>query len=103
MNLTGQRILVIGGSSGMGLASARLLAEAGGAAIIASRSKKKLDAALETLPKGVMARAVDFTDRAALDQTHGGNRRARPSVAGHQSRGGTFSYRASSRPPILHP
>lgn len=67
MDLSNQRILIIGGSSGMGLASARVLAEAGGAVTIASRSQANLDAALERLPDGVAAQALDFTDRQSLD------------------------------------
>lgn len=68
MDLRNQRILIIGGSSGMGLASARVLAEAGGAIIIASRSQARLDATLERLPDGVAAQALDFTDRQSLDR-----------------------------------
>ena len=67
MDLGDQRILIIGGSSGMGLASARRLAEAGGSVTIASRSQARLDAALAQLPEGVTAQALDFTDRQSLD------------------------------------
>jgi NAD(P)-dependent dehydrogenase (short-subunit alcohol dehydrogenase family) len=68
VNLKDQRILVIGGSSGMGLASARRLAEAGAAVIIAGRTQSKLEAALAGLPGSVSAQALDFTDRASLDR-----------------------------------
>src|SRR5271170_4023152 len=44
--LKGARVLVIGGSSGIGLATAAAAAEDGGSVTIASRSKAKLDEAL---------------------------------------------------------
>ena len=68
MSLLNQSVLVIGGSSGMGLASAKLLAQAGASVIIAARSTAKLERALQVLPKGVIARVIDFTDRASLDK-----------------------------------
>jgi NAD(P)-dependent dehydrogenase (short-subunit alcohol dehydrogenase family) len=68
MSLLNQSILVIGGSSGMGLASAKRLAQAGASVIIAARSTAKLERALQVLPKGAIARVIDFTDRASLDK-----------------------------------
>lgn len=68
MDLSNQRILIVGGSSGMGLASARRLAEAGGAVTIASRSQERLNSALEHLPDGVATQALDFTDRQSLER-----------------------------------
>jgi NAD(P)-dependent dehydrogenase (short-subunit alcohol dehydrogenase family) len=50
--LSAQRVLVIGGSSGIGEASALTAAQAGAAVTIASRSRQKLDAALSRLPSG---------------------------------------------------
>ena len=49
MSLQGQRIVIIGGSSGMGLATAQLAAVDGAAVIIASRSEEKLRRAKETI------------------------------------------------------
>jgi NAD(P)-dependent dehydrogenase (short-subunit alcohol dehydrogenase family) len=43
--LTEQKVVVIGRSSGMGLATAKLLARKGAHVVIASRSKEKLEAA----------------------------------------------------------
>jgi len=43
-SLDKQRILVIGGTSGIGLATAAAAVDAGAAATIASRNQKKLDA-----------------------------------------------------------
>jgi NAD(P)-dependent dehydrogenase (short-subunit alcohol dehydrogenase family) len=59
MTLNGQRVVVIGGTSGMGLATARAAAEAGAAVTVASSSPSKVDAALERLPEGTQGRAVD--------------------------------------------
>ena len=44
-SLHGKRILIVGGSSGIGLAAAALLLEAGAKVIIAGRSQAKLDSA----------------------------------------------------------
>ena len=47
-----QRIVIIGGSSGMGLASATFMGKLGYEIVIASRSKEKLDHAIKTIGKG---------------------------------------------------
>jgi NAD(P)-dependent dehydrogenase (short-subunit alcohol dehydrogenase family) len=49
MALNNQRVVVIGGSSGMGLATARAAAAAGASVTIASSDQARLDAALATL------------------------------------------------------
>lgn len=69
MALTGQRVVIIGGSSGMGLATARAAAAAGAAVTIASGSRDRLDAALAGLPDdctGVVADTRSETAVAAL-------------------------------------
>lgn len=66
MDLQGQRVVVIGGSSGMGLATAKAAAEAGAEVVIASRSQGKLDAASDAIPGRAEAHALDFTDEAAV-------------------------------------
>jgi NAD(P)-dependent dehydrogenase (short-subunit alcohol dehydrogenase family) len=54
-----QRVLIIGGSSGMGLALAERILRAGGTAIIAGRSAAKLDkAASQLAPHGAVETAV---------------------------------------------
>lgn len=69
MTVTNQRIVIIGGSSGMGLATARAAAAAGAAVTIASRDRGRLDAALAGLPgncAGEVADASSEADVAAL-------------------------------------
>jgi NAD(P)-dependent dehydrogenase (short-subunit alcohol dehydrogenase family) len=45
MSLKNQKIVVIGGSSGMDLAAAQALAKTGATVVIAGRSREKLDTA----------------------------------------------------------
>jgi NAD(P)-dependent dehydrogenase (short-subunit alcohol dehydrogenase family) len=62
MRLANQKVLIIGGSSGIGLAAARAAAVAGAAVTIASRSQERLSAALAELPDGCAAEVVDSND-----------------------------------------
>ncbi|GHJ38013.1 SDR family oxidoreductase [Streptomyces sp. TS71-3] len=69
MALSGQRIVVIGGTSGMGLAAARAASAAGAAVTIASSSQRRLKAALAQLPDtcdGAVVNTRDEGDVAAL-------------------------------------
>jgi len=66
MALTGQRIIVIGGSSGMGLATARAAAAAGALVTIASSGKERIDTALGTLPDSCDGVVLDVRDEAAV-------------------------------------
>lgn len=60
-------VLIIGGSSGMGLATARRAAEQGFRVVIASRSQKKLNDALASIGSDrVSAHAVDTHDSASI-------------------------------------
>ncbi|GAA4180260.1 SDR family oxidoreductase [Gryllotalpicola koreensis] len=59
MALTDQHVVVIGGSSGMGLATARAAAEAGAQVTIASSNRSRLDEALATLPADSVGIVVD--------------------------------------------
>jgi NAD(P)-dependent dehydrogenase (short-subunit alcohol dehydrogenase family) len=65
-SLQGQTAWVFGGASGIGLATARLLAEARAQVIVAGRSHERLQAALAALPAGVAGEAVDAADAEAL-------------------------------------
>ena len=69
MTLANQRIVIIGGSSGMGLATARAAATAGAAVTIASSDRRRLEAALAGLPgncDGQVTNASSEADVAAL-------------------------------------
>jgi len=69
MALSGQRVVIIGGSSGMGLATARAAAAAGAAVTIASSDQERLKAALAQLPDtcdGLVVNTRNEADIAAL-------------------------------------
>jgi NAD(P)-dependent dehydrogenase (short-subunit alcohol dehydrogenase family) len=66
MSIPQQRILIIGGSSGMGLASAKRLVQAGADVFIASRDEARLAAAVALLEGKAVGIAVDFTDPNSL-------------------------------------
>jgi NAD(P)-dependent dehydrogenase (short-subunit alcohol dehydrogenase family) len=70
--LKGERFLVMGGSSGIGLAVAEQAAEAGASVTIASRSKSKLDAALAGLAPGAAPRQIDTADYSAIESFFAG-------------------------------
>jgi NAD(P)-dependent dehydrogenase (short-subunit alcohol dehydrogenase family) len=66
-NLTGQRVLIIGGSSGIGAATARSFAVLGADVTIASRSDTKLAAAAAEMNPAVDTVVLDTTDAAAVE------------------------------------
>lgn len=65
VSLGGQRVVVFGGSSGIGLATARMASGAGAEVTIASRSRTKLDRAVQQInsSKGV---EIDLRDSASV-------------------------------------
>lgn len=66
-DLTESRVLVVGGGSGMGLATAELAAAEGAEVVIAGRSADKLKAAATRLGDHVEARLIDITDDASVE------------------------------------
>lgn len=62
MELEGKRAIVLGGTSGIGLAVSKQLAAAGARVIAASRSASR------AVGEGMVLRSVDVLDRAALEQ-----------------------------------
>ncbi len=66
MNFQGQKIVVIGGSSGMGLATARMAAAQRATVIIASRSEDKLQQAKEQIKGNVEILKVDVVDEGSV-------------------------------------
>jgi NAD(P)-dependent dehydrogenase (short-subunit alcohol dehydrogenase family) len=67
VKLKGQKVVIIGGSSGIGLATARTALEEGASVVIASRSKEKLEKALRHLDHQALIYEVDLADRNSLD------------------------------------
>jgi NAD(P)-dependent dehydrogenase (short-subunit alcohol dehydrogenase family) len=70
-SLAGSRVLVLGGSSGIGLAAAKAAAAAGAKVTIASRSSDKVNAAVAQIGKGASGAALDTTDDAAVEAFFG--------------------------------
>jgi NAD(P)-dependent dehydrogenase (short-subunit alcohol dehydrogenase family) len=66
MDLNGKRIVILGGSSGIGLAVAQAAAKEGASLVIASSRQDRIDAALQQLPAGTQGQAVDLGDAAAI-------------------------------------
>lgn len=66
MSLQSQRVAVLGGASGIGLAIAEAVAKQGGQPVIVSRRRESIEAALARLPAGAEGHAVDTTDEAAV-------------------------------------
>jgi NAD(P)-dependent dehydrogenase (short-subunit alcohol dehydrogenase family) len=62
MTFDGTRILVVGGTSGLGLSVARAAAERGATPIVASRSQDNVDRAVADLPGGASGTTVDLRD-----------------------------------------
>jgi NAD(P)-dependent dehydrogenase (short-subunit alcohol dehydrogenase family) len=65
MTLSGKRIVVLGGSSGIGLAAAAAAAREGANVVIASSRKERVDEALATLPTGTEGCVLDLADHDA--------------------------------------
>jgi NAD(P)-dependent dehydrogenase (short-subunit alcohol dehydrogenase family) len=66
MALEGKRIVVLGGSSGIGLATAQAAAGEGALVTIASSSRAKIDSALGALPSGARGHVLDLADEQAV-------------------------------------
>lgn len=66
-NFRNKNVLLIGGSSGLGEATAHAFADAGASVTIASRSADKLKAAAERIGQGVSSVVLDTTDDAAVE------------------------------------
>lgn len=65
-NFKGQKLLVIGGSSGIGLATAQLALALGGDVTIAARSAERLASAAKGMGPALSTSVLDLTDDAAV-------------------------------------
>ncbi|MDB5405429.1 MAG: short-chain dehydrogenase/reductase [Rhodospirillales bacterium] len=66
ISITDKKVLVVGGSSGIGLATARAAANAGARVTIAARSKARLAAAIAAIGPNVTRRQLDAGDDASV-------------------------------------
>ncbi len=66
MRFKGQKIVIIGGSSGMGLATAKMAAAEGAAVVIASRSEEKLKKAKAEIQGNVETLTVNVMDEGSV-------------------------------------
>ncbi|MEU7843990.1 SDR family oxidoreductase [Micromonospora sp. NPDC049114] len=64
MSLSDKRVVVLGGTSGIGLATAVRAASEGAQVVVASRNQRSVDRALATLPTGAQGYVADLTDPA---------------------------------------
>jgi NAD(P)-dependent dehydrogenase (short-subunit alcohol dehydrogenase family) len=66
MGIENESVVIIGGSSGMGLAIAKEAADAGAAVIIAGRSQRKLDEASRVIAGDVATYIVDLSEEGSV-------------------------------------
>jgi len=73
--LKNKKVLVLGGSSGLGLATAQAAAVEGAEIIIVSSNQQRIDTALQTLPNNSRGFSVDLADEGAIQAffSHIGN------------------------------
>jgi NAD(P)-dependent dehydrogenase (short-subunit alcohol dehydrogenase family) len=64
--LQSKRVVILGGTSGLGLATAKTVAEQGANVVVVSANQTRVDAALKTLPAGSQGFAVDLSGEAAI-------------------------------------
>ncbi|MDJ0592405.1 MAG: SDR family oxidoreductase [Pleurocapsa sp. MO_226.B13] len=68
MSLKNKRVVIIGGSSGIGLATAKMAATAGAKVIIAGRTESKLKVAKTEIGNDVDTYRVDLTEEASIKE-----------------------------------
>ncbi len=66
MSLQGARVVIVGGSSGLGLATAKAALEKGASVVITGRTEARLAEAASALGGGVEAHAADALDEGAM-------------------------------------
>jgi NAD(P)-dependent dehydrogenase (short-subunit alcohol dehydrogenase family) len=71
MSFDGQRIVIVGGSAGIGEATAAAFAAAGAHVIITGRDKQRLDLAAQRIGHPIEVRELDATDGRAVSEFFG--------------------------------
>lgn len=66
MTLKHKRIVILGGTSGIGLATAQAAAQEGASLVVASSRQRSVDQALATLPGGTEGHTLDLTNEDAV-------------------------------------
>ncbi len=66
-DFSGQKLLFIGGSSGIGFATAKLASALGGQVTIASRSAEKVARAAKAVGNNADGRVIDVTNNESVD------------------------------------
>jgi NAD(P)-dependent dehydrogenase (short-subunit alcohol dehydrogenase family) len=67
MSLNGQRVVVLGGTSGIGLATAQVAARQGASVTVVSSNPSRVQRALAELPASASGEAADLTDPKQVD------------------------------------
>ncbi|WP_343672059.1 SDR family oxidoreductase [Chitinophaga sp.] len=65
-NLTNKKVLILGGSTGLGLATAKAAAAEGAVITIVSKNQKRLEAAAQQLPPQTTLFATDLSDEKSI-------------------------------------
>jgi len=69
--LQGQRVIILGGTSGIGLATAQLVASEGASVVVASSQQSSVDRSLAQLPVGTEGYAIDLANEGAIKDFFG--------------------------------
>ncbi len=72
MKLANKTVVIFGGSSGIGLATAKAAKDEGAGVIVTGRSQARLDAALKELGDGARGVSLDVADEAGMRAFFGG-------------------------------
>ena len=67
MTLNDKRIIILGGTSGIGLAVAQAAAAEGARIVLASSNMARVQEALASLPRGTEGRTLDLADASAVE------------------------------------
>jgi NADPH:quinone reductase-like Zn-dependent oxidoreductase len=65
-SLEGQRIVIIGGTSGFGMGTAKAASAEGASVVVASSKRTNVDRALDELPTGAEGHVLDITQESAV-------------------------------------